>query len=68
MKSSAPNIAEWSNQRGMMSVGHVAGMGKNRSRYRILVEIPEGRTTSRTPRSVWMDNIKMDLKDIYNDV
>jgi hypothetical protein len=36
----------------MMSVGHVASMGKNRGRYRVLVEMPEGRTTPRTPRII----------------
>jgi hypothetical protein len=50
--------------RGMKWTGHAASMGENRGAYRVLVEIPEGRTTSRIPRSIWKDNIKMDLKAI----
>jgi hypothetical protein len=30
----------------------------------VLVKIPEERRTPRTPRSIWKDNIKMDLTDI----
>jgi hypothetical protein len=34
-------------------------MGKTRNAYRILVERPLGR-----PRRRWMDNIKIDLREI----
>jgi hypothetical protein len=45
--------------------GHVARMGKKKkSAYRILVGKPEGkRPLGRTTRR-WVDNIKMDIRDI----
>jgi hypothetical protein len=39
-------------------------MGEKRSAYRILVEKPEGKRPLGRPRRRWMDNIKMDLRDI----
>jgi hypothetical protein len=35
-------------------------MGENRKACRILVDMPEGKR----PRRRWMDNIKMDLREI----
>jgi hypothetical protein len=35
-----------------------------RNVYRILVGKPEGKRPLRRPRSRWVDNIKMDLKEI----
>jgi hypothetical protein len=35
-------------------------MGENRNVYRILVGMPEGKR----PRPRWVDNIKMDLREI----
>jgi hypothetical protein len=32
--------------------------------YRILVENPEGKTPVERPRRRWVDNIKMDLREI----
>jgi hypothetical protein len=32
--------------------------------YRILVEKPEGKTPLGGPRRRWMDNIKMDLRQV----
>jgi hypothetical protein len=40
--------------------GHVARMGEKRNAYNILVGNPEGKR----PRRRWMDNNKMDLRDI----
>jgi hypothetical protein len=45
-------------------VGHVARMGEKRNAYRILVEKPEGKRPLVRPRSMWVDNIKMNLREI----
>jgi hypothetical protein len=50
--------------RGMRWAGHVARMGEKRNAYRILVEKPEGKRPLRRPRRRWMDNIKIDLREI----
>jgi hypothetical protein len=39
-------------------------MGPKRIAYRILVGKPEGRAPLGRPRHGWMDNIKMDLREI----
>jgi hypothetical protein len=39
-------------------------MGENRNAYRILVGKPEGKTPLGRPRRKWVDNIKMDLREI----
>jgi hypothetical protein len=39
-------------------------MGETRNAYRILVGKPEGKTSLGRPRRRWVDNIKMDLKEI----
>jgi hypothetical protein len=39
-------------------------MGEKRNAYRILVEKPEGNGPLRRPRRRWVDNIKMDLREI----
>jgi hypothetical protein len=40
---------------------------ENRNKYRVFVEKIEGRTALGTPRSSWMDNIKMDWNDLSQD-
>jgi hypothetical protein len=45
--------------RRMKWAGHVARMGEKRNAYRILGKRPLGR-----PRRGWVDNIKMDLREI----
>jgi hypothetical protein len=37
--------------------------GAKRNAYRILVGKPEGKRSLRSPRSRWVDNIKMDLRE-----
>jgi hypothetical protein len=37
---------------------------EKRNSYRILVGNPEGKTPLERPRRKWMDNIKMDLREI----
>jgi hypothetical protein len=46
---------------------HVARMGKNRNAYRILVGKPEGKRALERKRCRWVDNIKMDLREIRWD-
>jgi hypothetical protein len=39
-------------------------MGENRNAYRILLGKQEGKRPLGTPRRRWVDNIKMDLREI----
>jgi hypothetical protein len=50
--------------RRMRLTEHVARMGEKRNAYRILVGKPEKKIPLGRPRSKWVDNIKMDLKEI----
>jgi hypothetical protein len=50
--------------RRMRWAGHAARMGERRNAYRILVGNPEGRRPLGRPRRRWMDNIKMDLREV----
>jgi hypothetical protein len=44
--------------------GYVARMGENMNAYRILVGKPEEKRPLRRPRRRWVDNIKIDLREI----
>jgi hypothetical protein len=44
--------------------GRVARMGKYRNSYRMLVGKPKGKRPLGNPRRKWVDNIKMDLREI----
>jgi hypothetical protein len=48
----------------MRWAGHVARMGEKRNAYRILVGDPEGKRPLGRPRRRWVDNIKIDLREI----
>jgi hypothetical protein len=50
--------------RRMRWVGHVARMRKKSNTYRILVGKSEKRRLLGRPRIGWMNNIKMDLREI----
>jgi hypothetical protein len=50
--------------RRMRWVGHVARMGEKRNAYRILVGKPEGKRPLGRQRCRWVDNIKMDLREL----
>jgi hypothetical protein len=39
-------------------------MGEKRNAYRILVGMPEGKRPLGRPRRGWVENIKMDLREI----
>jgi hypothetical protein len=50
--------------RRMSRAGYVARMGEKRNAYRILVGKPEGKGPLGRPRRRWVDNIKIDLREI----
>jgi hypothetical protein len=52
----------------MRWAGHVALMGAKANAYRVLVGKPEGRRPLGRPRRRWVDNIKMDLREIGRGV
>ena len=60
----SPNIVRVIKSRRMRWAGHVAGMGKRRGMYRILVGKSEGKRPLGKPRRRWEDNIKMDLREV----
>jgi hypothetical protein len=45
-------------------VGHVARMGEKTNAYRILMRKAEGKRPLERPRRRWMDNIKMDFREL----
>jgi hypothetical protein len=61
---SSPSIIRMIKSRRMRWAGHVARMGKKRNAYRILVGKPEEKRPLGRSRRRWVDNIKMDLRDI----
>jgi hypothetical protein len=48
----------------MRWAGHVARIGETRNACRILVGKPEGKRPLGRPRRRWVDNIKMELREI----
>jgi hypothetical protein len=50
--------------RRMRWAGHVARMGEKRNAYRILVGNPEGKRLLGRIKRRWVDNIKIDLREI----
>jgi hypothetical protein len=42
-------------------------MGENRNAYRIMMGKPEGKRPLGRPRCRWVNNIKMDLREIQWD-
>jgi hypothetical protein len=61
---SSPNIIRMIKSRRMRWAGHVTRTGEKRNAYSILVGKPEGRRPLGRPRCRWVDNIKMDLREI----
>jgi hypothetical protein len=61
---SLPSIIRMIKLRRMRWAGHVARMEAKRNKYRILVGKPEGKRPLGRPRRRWVDNIKMDLREI----
>jgi hypothetical protein len=50
--------------RRMRWTGHVARMEEKRDAYSLLVGTPEGKRPLGKPRRRWVDNIKIDLREI----
>jgi hypothetical protein len=50
--------------RRMRWAGNVARIGMKRNAYKILAGKPEGKRPLGRPRRRWVDNIKMDLREI----
>jgi hypothetical protein len=50
--------------RRMRLAGHVARMGEKSNAYKILVGKPERTRPLGRPRHRWVDNIKMDVREI----
>jgi hypothetical protein len=53
--------------RRMRWAGHVARIWETRNAYRILVGKPEEKRPLGRPKRRWVDNIKMDLREIEWD-
>jgi hypothetical protein len=64
---SSPNIIRMIKSRRMRWAGHAGQMWETRNAYRILVEKPERKRPLGRPRRKWLDNIKMDLREIGLD-
>jgi hypothetical protein len=64
MRSSAPSIIRIIKSRRMRWAWHVARIGEKRNAYRILMGKPEGKRPLGRPRHRWVDNIKIDLREI----
>ena len=62
---SSPNIVRVIKSRTMRLAGHVARMGEERGLYRVLVGKPDERRPLGRPRRRWVDNIRMDLQQVW---
>jgi hypothetical protein len=64
---SSPNIIRIIKSRRMRRAGHVAQIRSKRNAHRILVGKREGKRPLGRPRRRWLDNIKIDLREIGCD-
>jgi len=60
----SPNIVRVMKSRRMRWAGHVARMADERGVYRFLVRKPERKRPLGRPRRRWVDNIRMDLREV----
>jgi hypothetical protein len=60
----SPSIFRTIKSRRMRWAVHVARVGEKRNIYRILVGKPEGKRPLGRPRRMWVNNIKIDLREI----
>jgi hypothetical protein len=61
---SSPSIIRTTKSRRIRWAGNVARMGEKRNAYRIFVGKSEGKRPLGRPRRRWVDNIKVDLREI----
>jgi hypothetical protein len=61
---SSPNIIIMMKSRTVRREEHVARIGEKRTAYRILVGKPEGKRSLGRSGRRWVDNIKIDLREI----
>jgi hypothetical protein len=61
---SPPSIIRMIKSKRMRWAGRVARIGNKRNVYRILMGKPEGKRPLGSPTRRWVDNIKMDLREI----
>jgi hypothetical protein len=61
---SSANIIRMIKSMRMKWAGHVARLGEKRNVYRMLVEKPEGKRPVGSRRRWWVDNIKINLREI----
>jgi hypothetical protein len=61
---SSPNVIRMIKSKRMRWAEYVARMTETRNACRILVGKPEGRRPLGSPRRRWVDNIKIDLREI----
>jgi hypothetical protein len=64
---SSPSIIRMIKSRSMRWAGHVARMGEEKNAYGTLVGKPERKRSLGKPRRRWLDNIKMNLREIEWD-
>jgi hypothetical protein len=64
---SSPSIIRIIKSRRKRWAGHVARKGEKRNAYKILVGEPEGKRPLGRSRRRWVDNIKMNLREICWD-
>jgi hypothetical protein len=66
---SSPSIIRIIRSRRMRLAGHVARMVEKRNAYRLLVGKPERKRLLGRPRRRWVNNIRMDLREVeWGDV
>jgi hypothetical protein len=66
---SSPSIIRIIKSRRMIWAGHVARMGANRNACMLLVGKPVGKRPLERPRRRWVDNIRIDLREVgWGDV
>jgi hypothetical protein len=66
---SSPSIIRIIKSRRMRWSRHVARMGEKMNAYRLLVGKPEGKRPLGRPRRRWVDNIRMDIREVgWGDV
>jgi hypothetical protein len=61
---SSPSIIRMIKSRRIRWAGHIARMGEKRNAYNGGKGNPAGKRPLGSPRRMWVDNIKMDLRDI----